>query len=211
MRYLAVAIFLAMSTGTGAFRKTQTPNLSDYVGTYSDQRAEKVEIIAGDEIIRRRRWSQVQTSPRRGPEFTNVVGKKIPFLRDANGKVTGYEESGQFHPRTSLTVTTESAALAFPRRKGQNSPDDYRYQMPADLHDGIAVGDIAKSEISVRRRQTKSCTPYSTEPIRTCIAFFLPARKTCNGRVLLRLQHCAATSASVCDEVRGERTGWHRH
>jgi CubicO group peptidase (beta-lactamase class C family) len=39
----------------------------------------------------------------------------------------------------------ESAALAYPRRQGQDASQAYRYQTPADLHDGIAVGDIAQS------------------------------------------------------------------
>ena len=61
--------------------------------------------------------------------------------------MTGYEEDGKFHPRVSATVTLESAALAHPRPQGQDSPSDYRYQPPADLHDGIAVGDIAHSDL----------------------------------------------------------------
>ncbi|HEY1800193.1 MAG TPA: serine hydrolase [Terriglobales bacterium] len=146
MRYLAVAIFLAMLTST-LHSQTQTPNLSDYVGTYSDQSGEKVEIVAGDELFAVVDGAKYKLLPAGVDQFTNVVGKKIPFLRGANGKVTGYEDSGKFHPRVSLTVTAESAALAFPRPKGQDSPDDYRYQIPADLHDGIAVGDIAKSDL----------------------------------------------------------------
>ena len=43
------------------------------------------------------------------------------------------------HPNT--------AALARPRPIGQDSPSDYRYHPPADLHDGIPVGDIARSAL----------------------------------------------------------------
>jgi len=47
----------------------------------------------------------------------------------------------------SPVVTPESAALAHPRTVGQESPADYRYHPPVDLHDGIAVGDIAGSDL----------------------------------------------------------------
>src|ERR1019366_592279 len=77
------------------------------------------------------------------------VGQKIPFLRDANGKVTGYTESGEFHLRVSPTVTAASAALARPRPPGEDSPEDYHYHAPANLRDGIAVGDIAHSELGI--------------------------------------------------------------
>ena len=48
----------------------------------------------------------------------------------------------------SPVVTPESAALAHPRTVGQESPADYRYHPPVDLHDGIAVGDIAGSDLN---------------------------------------------------------------
>jgi CubicO group peptidase (beta-lactamase class C family) len=59
--------------------------------------------------------------------------------------VIGFQQRGKLHARLSLTVTPESAALAHPRPPGENA--DYRYHAPADLHDGIAVGDIANSEL----------------------------------------------------------------
>jgi CubicO group peptidase (beta-lactamase class C family) len=79
--------------------------------------------------------------------FSTAGGEKIPFRRDTNGKVTGYEENGKFHPRISSVITPQSAALAHPRPPGQDSPSDYRYHPPADLHDGIAVGDVAHSDL----------------------------------------------------------------
>lgn len=81
--------------------------------------------------------------------FTTMNGQTVSFPRDASGKVTGYEQNGTFHPRVSTTITPESAALARPRPQGQDSPADYRYHPPADLHDGIAVGDIAQSDLGV--------------------------------------------------------------
>ena len=61
--------------------------------------------------------------------------------------MVGFEQRGKLHPRLSLSVTAASAALARPRPSGENSPDDYRYHAPGDLHDGIAVGEIVRSEL----------------------------------------------------------------
>jgi CubicO group peptidase (beta-lactamase class C family) len=60
--------------------------------------------------------------------------------------VTGYEQNGKFHARGSSAVTSESAALAWPRTKGQES-SNYQYKPPVDMHDGIAVGDIVRSPL----------------------------------------------------------------
>jgi CubicO group peptidase (beta-lactamase class C family) len=78
--------------------------------------------------------------------FSATDGPKLSFQRDAHGTVTGYEQNGKFHPRVSLTVTPESAALAWPRTKGKE-PLNYQYKPPVDMHDGIAVGDIARSPL----------------------------------------------------------------
>jgi len=82
-------------------------------------------------------------------QFTTMGGQTVWFPRDKSGKVTGYEQDGKFHPRLSTTIAPESAALARPRPKGQESPANYRYHPPAELHDGIAVGDIAHSDLGV--------------------------------------------------------------
>src|ERR1019366_1840297 len=96
----------------------QTPlsrRLSDYVGTYVDRPTHTLEIVAGDELFAVQDDAKYRLLPSGVDEFTTAVGQKIPFLRDANGKVTGYTESGEFHLRVSPTVTAASAALARPR------------------------------------------------------------------------------------------------
>jgi CubicO group peptidase (beta-lactamase class C family) len=79
----------------------------------------------------------------------SITGQTVTFPRDASGKVAGYEQNGQFYPRVTTAITPETAALARPRPEGQDTPADYRYHPPADLHDGIAVGDIARSDLEV--------------------------------------------------------------
>jgi CubicO group peptidase (beta-lactamase class C family) len=136
-------------TGTVAAQAPLHPHLPDYVGTYTDEPGHKVEIVAGDELFAVQDDAKYRLRPSGIDEFITISGQKIPFRRDARGVVTGYEESGKFHPRVSPAVTQDSAALAHPRPQGQDSPQDYRYQAPADLHDGIAVGDIAQSELGI--------------------------------------------------------------
>lgn len=82
-------------------------------------------------------------------KFTTIGGQLVTFPRGANRKVTGYVQDGEFHPRVSAKIIPEAAALARPRPKGQDSPGDYRYREPADLHDGIAVGDIVHSDLDI--------------------------------------------------------------
>jgi CubicO group peptidase (beta-lactamase class C family) len=147
MRLVALALTVILFGGGATAQTVSPPHLSDYVGTYTDSPGHTLEIVAGDELFAVQDDAKYRLHSTGVDEFSTVYGAKIPFRRDANGKVTGYEEDGKFHHRVSDTVTPQSAALAHPRPQGQNSPSDYRYHPPADLHDGIAVGDIAQSDL----------------------------------------------------------------
>lgn len=141
------ALLLNVLTGGMSAQAPDQTRLSDYVGTYADAPGHTLEIVSGDDLFAVQDEAKYRLRSSGVDEFTTSFGQKIPFRRDANGKVTGYEESGKFHPRVSLTVTPDSAALADPRPQGQDSASDYCYHQPADLHDGIAVGNIAKSDL----------------------------------------------------------------
>ncbi len=147
MRSVTLAILLLMLWGTGTAQTKPTLHLSDYVGTYSDSPGHPVEIVDGDGLFAVLDEAKYRLSPSGVDQFTTITGQTIPFRRGANGKVTGYEQSGKFHPRISSSITPESAALAHPRPQGQDAPEDYRYHPPAELHDGIPVGDIAQSDL----------------------------------------------------------------
>ena len=149
MRYRTIALLVCLLAGNILGQTPAQSKLSDYAGTYADEAGHAVEIVAGDELFAVQDEAKYRLSPSGVDEFVTNVGQKIPFRRDANGKVTGYEESGKFHPRVSLTVTPLAAALAYPRPPGQGSPEDYRYEMPANLRDGIATGDISQSELGL--------------------------------------------------------------
>ncbi|MGA2578370.1 MAG: serine hydrolase [Bryobacteraceae bacterium] len=138
-----------MLSGCVTAQTTSAIHLSDYVGTYADAPGHTLEIVDGDGLFAVLDEAKYSLRPSGADQFTTITGETIPFLRDASGRVTGYEENGKFHPRVSTAVTPESAALARPRPKGPGSPSDYRYHPPLDLHDGIAVGDITHSDLGV--------------------------------------------------------------
>ncbi len=121
--------------------------MADYVGTYADAPDHTLEIVDGDGLFAVVDEAKYPLRPSGVDQFTTITGQTVPFLRDRSGKVTGYEQDGKFHARVSTSITPESAALARPCPEGQDSPAGYRYRPPADLHDGIAVGDIARSDL----------------------------------------------------------------
>jgi CubicO group peptidase (beta-lactamase class C family) len=127
-------------------QETTAPRLENFVGTYADTPGHPLEILNGDEFFAVQDEAKYQLIPKGVDAFSAMYGPKLSFQRDAHGTVTGYEQNGRFHPRVSIAVTPESAALAWPRAQGQD-PTNYQYKPPADLHDGIAVGDIARSPL----------------------------------------------------------------
>jgi CubicO group peptidase (beta-lactamase class C family) len=131
MKYL-LTLLLGILTGTITAQPPPQPRLSDYAGAYADEPGRTLEIVAGDELFAVQDEAKYRLRPSGVDEFATAFGQKLSFRRDANGKVTGYEQSGKFHPRVSLTVTPDSAALARPRPPGQDSPQAYRYQAPSD-------------------------------------------------------------------------------
>jgi CubicO group peptidase (beta-lactamase class C family) len=143
------SIFLLVLAGKISARQLAGPRLADYVGTYADAPGHTVEIVDGDGLFAVLDEAKYSLRSSGLDQFSPMAGPAISFQRDANGQVTGYEQDGKFHPRISTSVTPEAAALAWPRPLGQNSPADYSYQAPADMHDGIAVGDIARSDLGV--------------------------------------------------------------
>jgi CubicO group peptidase (beta-lactamase class C family) len=136
-----------MLCGTLAAQTPSSAPLSDYVGTYAYGPGRTVEIVAGHDLFAVLDDASYPLRASGVDDFLNVAGVHVHFRRDAAGKVVGFEEGGTFHPRIAATVTADAAALARARPRGQDAPSDYRYRPPADLHDGIAVGNIAGSDL----------------------------------------------------------------
>jgi CubicO group peptidase (beta-lactamase class C family) len=149
LRLAVFSIFLVMLAGSINAQQLVGPRLADYVGTYADAHGHTLEIVDGDGLFAVLDEAKYSLRASGVDQFTPMAGPAILFRRDANGEVTGYEQDGKFHPRVSTSVTPEAAALARPRPLGQDSPADYSYLAPADMHDGIAVGDISRSDLGV--------------------------------------------------------------
>jgi CubicO group peptidase (beta-lactamase class C family) len=151
-RISLLAVLLVVLVALGDTLQAQTsdlPPLTDYVGTYADASGHTLEMGAGDGLFAVVDDANYPLRRAGTDKFMTTTNGIVSFLRDKSGKVTGYEQDAKFHPRISTTITPESAALARPRPLGQNAPADYHYHSPADLHDGIAVGDIASTELGV--------------------------------------------------------------
>jgi len=129
-------------------QKTASPRLQDFVGTYADTPGHPLEILNGDDFFAVQDEAKYQLTSKGVDAFASMYGPTLWFQRDAHGTVTGYEQNGKFHPRVSTSVTPESVELEWPRPKGQG-PSNYRYSTPLDMHDGIAVGDIARSPLGL--------------------------------------------------------------
>lgn len=148
-RPACVSVFLiAASTSLGA-QQNSAKQWVDYVGTYADSPGHTLQIVAGNTLFAVVDEAKYSLHLSGVDKFSTISGQVVSFPRDAKGVVTGYTQDGAFHPRVSATITPEAAALAYPRPKGQDSPSGYHYRPPADLHDGISVGDIAKSDLGV--------------------------------------------------------------
>jgi CubicO group peptidase (beta-lactamase class C family) len=146
LRLVVFSILLVILGIALRAQETTAARPEDFVGTYADTPGHPLEIVNGDEFFAVQDEAKYRLIPKGVDAFSTLTGPKFSFQRDNSGKVTGYEEGGKFHPRVSSTVTPESAALAWPRPKGQG-PANYHYTAPLDMHDGIVVGDIARSPL----------------------------------------------------------------
>lgn len=146
MRGMAGVWFVLTLLGGIAEAAPPESRLGDYVGTYLDQPGRIFEIVAGDQLFAVQDEAKYRLRPSGVDEFENAGGEKITFSRGPTGRVSGFTVQGVFHLRQSTEVSAAAAALAHPRPPGEDNPADYQYHAPADLHDGIAVGDIASSD-----------------------------------------------------------------
>ena len=119
LRLAALPIVLVFLAGGLNAHQNNAPRLADYVGTYADAPGHTIEIADGDGLFAVVDEGKYPLRPSGVDQFTTIGGQLVSFPRDASGKVTGYEQDGQFHPRASTTITPEAAALAWPRPKGR--------------------------------------------------------------------------------------------
>ncbi len=138
---------------------------TDLVGTYADGPKHRIE-IAVDGKGQLIAVIDDATYPLKiigKDEVVNNGGEKIPFKRSADGQVSGYTDHGQFHPRLSATVSPDTLAMI--TTPARPAGEVYHYRAPVDRHDGIAVGDIARTTLGVATaRQIVAKVVHGTYP-----------------------------------------------
>jgi CubicO group peptidase (beta-lactamase class C family) len=121
----------------------QLPPLTDFVGTYAYQGG-TIEIVAPDDLFVLLDGGKYRLRRKSADVFVNGAGADASFRRGPDGVVSTVEDETGVHRRLSARVSARAAAAFQPRPQG--SPP-YRYQMPRNLHDGIPVGNAAKSDL----------------------------------------------------------------
>ena len=123
----------------------QTPP-ADFVGTYADGKHRiEIAVDAKGQLVAVIDDASYPLRITGQDQVTNNGGEQIPFQRGADGHVSGYTEDGQFHPKLSAKVSSDTLALV--TTPARPVGEVYRYKRPLDRHDGIAVGDIAKTPL----------------------------------------------------------------
>lgn len=150
MRWLLVCTMtVGVSWSSAAGQSAAVPPLRDFVGTYRDVPGRTVEIIASDTLYAVLDDAKYRLRRVANDAFLNGSGDTIRFPRNTAGIVTGYVERGVVHARLSRSVTAATQALAWPRAARGAAATAYRYRAPADRHDGVPVGDIRASDLTV--------------------------------------------------------------
>ena len=146
-RFVAIAVPLLSGPALA-----QTP-VTDFVGTYADGPTHRIEIVTDAKgqlvaVIDDATYPLKITGP---DQLTNNGGEIIPFKRSADGKMSGYIDQGSFHKKLSTKISADTLAeIGAPARP---IGEVYRYLSPLDRHDGIAVGDIARTPFGVATAQ----------------------------------------------------------
>ncbi len=152
----SLAIALALASGGGpSIAQTEPaaitaqppaaklPPLTDFVGTYTYQGA-TIEIVAPDDLFVLLDGGKYRLRRKSADVFVNAAGADVIFRRGPDGAVATVEDETGVNRRLSASVSAQAAAAFQPRPPG--SPP-YRYQTPRNMHDGIPVGDVAKSDL----------------------------------------------------------------
>ena len=139
-----VFLFAVFAPVAQLMAQSQAP-LTDYQGVYAYQNGTTLIVVPTDTklfaVIDEAKYPLRSIG---GDRFLNSSGDTIPFRRTTNGAVSGFSERGVFFERRASTVDASVAAAvrAVPRAPGPDGkPATYRYTSPADLGDGISVGD----------------------------------------------------------------------
>jgi CubicO group peptidase (beta-lactamase class C family) len=140
-RFFFVIFGLLVLSGMG---QVAPAPLSIYVGQYEYEGSTTIDLIAGKDLFAVLDEAKYKLRRVVGDAFLNGAGQPVTFRRGADGSVNGFEEHGHFHRRISLQPSPAAMALAAPRAHGDTA---YTYRVPIDRGDGLAVGNIAQSDL----------------------------------------------------------------
>lgn len=82
--------------------------------------------------------------------FANGAGDALPFMRDAQGQISGFQELGVTYLKRSSIVPKIVRAMFDARSKNSDgSYVSYQYQVPAKIQDGIAVASVGGESLPI--------------------------------------------------------------
>lgn len=127
-----------------------TGNLAEFEGHYNYRDGGTLFMVAkGERLVAIIGESKYVLRPAGKDAFTNPGGDPIPFVRDADGHIVAFKESGDTFARRSSNVTAHARQLLEPRAKGPDGqPTVYRYQRPRQLTDGIRTDAAGPGTLS---------------------------------------------------------------
>lgn len=128
----------------------KTMNLSEFEGLYEYRDENTLFIVAsGDRLIAIIGEAKYPLRAAGTDAFTNAGGDRIPFLRDASGRIVALKEGSDTYRRLSTSVPSAARLLLEARAKGRDGrPVVYRYEKPARVSDGIRVEAAGPGTIS---------------------------------------------------------------
>lgn len=74
-----------------------------------------------------------------GDTFSNIEDIPVVFQRDDKGNINGYRVDSQFF---ELITTDITKLVMYPRKELFDHPEDYIYQTPEEMYDGLKTGNI---------------------------------------------------------------------
>ena len=133
----------------------QRERFGDYQGVYDYHGDASIAVVAGDALLFAvLDEAKYPLRPLGDDRFLNGSGDTILFRRSADGAVSGFVERTVFFARRTPKVEPDvvAAVLAPPRPPGADGrPARYAYESPANLSDGLHVGDARQAGIDPSR------------------------------------------------------------
>ncbi|PKD17033.1 6-aminohexanoate hydrolase [Salegentibacter salinarum] len=144
MKKLLLLIPILISCSTTK-EKTEYQHLLDYEGRYEYINQSTLNIVASEldttlyAVVKKAKYPLNHISL---DSFTNIQDIPVVFKRDKSNKVVGYETSGQSFQQ----ITTDFEKMeVFPRKELFHKPDNYIYQKPKEISDGLKTGRLEEA------------------------------------------------------------------